>query len=247
MAPEIPTPEPVAELSELSRLSGIFFEPQRAFTDIARCPRWIVPLLLIVVAALAYTFTFTQHIGWARFMRQTMEGNARMAQPTPEQRDKAIETQARFAPIMGYVGVVVGIPAYSAIAAGVLLLVFNAVLSAQLKFKQVFAIMCYSGLPGLLFTLLAIGVMFLKNPDDFNLRNPLMFNPGAFMDPNGPQKFLYALLSSLDLFTFWTIVLVAIGLSTAGRKVSLGSALSAVILPWAIWVLAKSSVAGLFG
>jgi len=247
MVPEMSPPEPVEELGEGSRLSGIFFEPKKAFSDIARRPSWIVPLVLIVLGGLAYTFAFTQHVGWERFMRQTIESSPRTAQLSAEKREQVIDTQARFAPIFGYVGVLVGVPLYNVIAAGILLLLANIMLSAQLRFKQVFAVVCYAGVPGLLFSALAIGVMFLKNPDDFNLRNPLMFNPGAFMDPNGPNKFLYSLASSIDLFTFWTIALMAIGLSAAGRRVSFGGALSVVVLPWAGWVLIKSAMAGVFG
>ena len=89
-------------------------------------------------------------------------------------------------------------------------------------------------------------VIMLKNPDDYNMNNPLVFNPGAFMDPTGP-KFMYSVMSSLDLFSFWSIFLIATGLkAAAGKKLSFGGALFAVILPWAVYVLLKSAVAGAF-
>jgi hypothetical protein len=95
--------------------------------------------------------------------------------------------------------------------------------------------------------LLAIAVMFMKPPDDFNLQNPLVFNPGAFMDPLTSSKFLYSLASSLDLFRLWTLVLIAIGLKAAGGKqVSMGGAVTAVFLPWAIWTLGAAALAGAF-
>ena len=234
-------------MSEVSRISGVFLEPSKAFADIAERPRWIVPLVLLIAAGLAYMFAFSQHVGWERFMRQTIENSPRTAQLSAEQRERVISAQARIAPVFGYAAVIAGTPVYMLVSAGVLLLIFNSLYSAELRFKQVFAVMCYAGLTGLVFTMLAIAVMFLKNPDDFNLRNPLVFNPGAFMDPNGPAKFLYALASSLDLFTLWTILLVAAGLSAAGRKLTYGRALTGVLLPWAAWVLLKSASAGLFG
>ena len=247
MTPESVSSVPVAGMSEVSRIFGVLFEPKKAFADIARRPTWIVPLVLMIVAGLAYMFAFTQHVGWERFMRQAIENNPRAAQLTPEQRERALSTQTKFAPIFGYAAVVAGTPIYLLISAGVLLLIFNSMYSAQLRFVQVFAVMCYASLTGLVFTALAILVVFLKNPDDFNLRNPLVFNPGAFMDPNGPAKFLYSLASSLDLFTLWTLLLVAVGLSAAGRKVSFAKALTGVVVPWAAWVLVKSASAGLFG
>ena len=74
-------------------------------------------------------------------------------------------------------------------------------MSAPVRLKQVFAILCYASLPGVIMALLAIAVMFMKPPDDFNLQNPLVFNPGAFMDQATTSKFVYSLASAFDLFT----------------------------------------------
>src|ERR1039458_4734061 len=120
-------------------------------------------------------------------------------------------------------------------------------MSAQVRLKQVFAIICYSGMPGLIMVLLAIAVMFLKPPDDFNLQNPLVFNPGAFMDPTATSKFVYSLASSLDLFRLWQLVLIGIGLkAAAGKTLSMGGAMTAVFLPWAIWILGTAALSGVF-
>ena len=103
-------------------------------------------------------------------------------------------------------------------------------------------------MPGVIFTALAIAVMFMKPPDDFNLQNPLVFNPGAFMDPTTTSKFLYSLASALDLFTIWTLLLIGIGLKAAGgRKLSMGGAMTAVFLPWVLFILCAAGVASMFG
>jgi hypothetical protein len=58
---------------------------------------------------------------------------------------------------------------------------------------------------------------------------------------------LYTLAMSLDLFTIWVILLTATGLkAAAGKRLSFGGALFAVVLPWAILVLGGASLAGLF-
>ena len=70
-------------------------------------------------------------------------------------------------------------------------------------------------------------VLFLKDPEEFNLQNPLMFNVGAYLSPDSPAA-LRALGSSIDLFSLWIIVLLAIGVSSAARKMSFGKALTAI-------------------
>jgi hypothetical protein len=249
MTPEqLPEMEPAPKgMSEASRLAGVFFEPSKTFADIAARPTFWVPLILSLVFGLVYMTLFSQRVGWERMIRHQTETSSRAAQLTPEQRETQIQMGAKFAPVMGYVGILAGVPIVLIVWGGVLLGIVRGVMSAPIRFKQVFAILCYAGLPGVIFMILAIAVMFLKSPDDFNMQNPLVFNPGAFLDPATTSKFVYSFASSFDLFRLWTMVLVAFGLKAAGGKqISMGGALTAVFLPWLIWTLCAAMLAGLF-
>jgi hypothetical protein len=67
------------------------------------------------------------------------------------------------------------------------------------------------------------------------------------MDPISTPKFLYTVATALDLFTIWTILLTAVGIkAAAGKRLSFGGALFAVVLPWAVLVLLGATVAGIF-
>jgi hypothetical protein len=249
MTPELlPEEEPQPKgLGEASRLTGVFFEPAKTFADVAARPGFWAPLILVIVVSLVYMVLFGQHVGWERMIRHQTETSSRAAQQTPEQRELGIQMGVKFAPVMTYVVILVGVPLGTLIWAAILLGIVKGMMSAQVRLKQVFAIIWYSSLPGVIMALLAIAVMFMKPPDDFNLQNPLVFNPGAFMDPLTTSKFLYSVASSLDLFRLWTLVLIAIGLKAAGGKqLSMGGAATAVFLPWAIWTLFWAAVAGVF-
>jgi hypothetical protein len=249
MTPEI-VPDEESQpkgLGEGSRLTGVFFEPAKTFEDIAARPNFWAPLILIMVVALVYMALYGQHVGWERMIRHQTEMSSRAAQLSPEQRETQIQMGAKFAPIFGYVGVLVGVPLVTLIWSAVLLGIVKGMMSAQMRLKQVFAILCYAAMPGLIMMLLAIAVMFMKSPDDFNLQNPLVFNPGAFLDQATTSKFLYSLASAIDLFTLWKLVLIGIGLKVAGgRALSMGGAMTAVFLPWAIWTLCAAGLAGIF-
>jgi hypothetical protein len=246
MTPEnSPAVEPApAGMGEFSRITGVFFDPKKTFQDIAQRPSWIVPLVLIMIAALAVSMTMAQRIGWERIVRHGMESSSRAQQMTPEQREQGVAMGVKIASIMGYVGIVF-VPLVYVIMAGVLLGVASGIFSAGIRFKQVFAVVCYASLTGLISSILTIVVLYLKNPDEVNVQNMLVFNPGAFMDPGTSSKFLYSLATSLDLFSFWTILLMAVGLkAAAGKKLTFGGAVFAVVLPWAVYVLGKSAWAG---
>jgi len=249
MTPElVPDSEPQPKgLGEVSRLTGVFFEPAKTFTDVAARPAFWVPLILMMLGALAYITLFGQHVGWERMMRHQQETSSRAAQMSPEQREQQLQMMTKFAPIGGYGAVLVGVPVGTLVWAAVLLGIVKGLMSAPVRLKQVYAILCYAAMPGLIFTVLAIVVMFMKPPDDFNMQNPLMFNPGAFMDPTTTSKFVHSLASSLDLFRIWTLVLIGIGLKAAGGKqLSIGGAMTAVFVPWIIWQLGAAAMAGMF-
>jgi hypothetical protein len=163
----------------------------------------------------------------------------------PEQREQAIQMGAKFAGVTIYVGPIVGVPIMYLIMAGVLMGIVAGLLSAPVKFKQAFAVVCYAGLPGVISAALATVVMFLKKPEDFDIQHPLAFNLGALMDPQTSSKFLHSVATSMDLFTIWVILLLATGFKAAGGKsLSFGGALFAVVLPWGIWVLIRAALAG---
>jgi hypothetical protein len=109
------------------------------------------------------------------------------------------------------------------------------------------AIVAYGFLPLLIQTGLSMVVLYLKDPEEFNLQNPLMFNVGAYLSPDTPAA-LRALGSSIDLFSLWIMVLLAIGISAAARKISFGKALAGIIFPWALFVGLKTmaAAAGLY-
>jgi hypothetical protein len=238
---------PPAGMGAFSRLTGVFFEPSKTFADIARRPTWIVPLLLTIVASIGLTALYGQHVGWERLIRQKLEASSRVQQLPPEQKEQIIATQTRLAPVFGYAGTLIAIPLSFLLVAAVFTGLVAGVMSAPVRFKQVFSVVAFAGLPNVLSMLLATVVMFLKNPADFDLQNPLMFNVGAWMDPEHSSKFLYSMATSIDLFSFWIMLLMATGLrAAAGRKLSFGGALFVVILPWAVYVLAKSGLAAAF-
>jgi hypothetical protein len=87
-----------------------------------------------------------------------------------------------------------------------------------------------------------------EDPETFNIKNFAPTNLAALLYPNPAEanKVLYALTSSLDFVTIWTLVLLAIGTATvAGVKRSSGYI--AVFGWWAIFVLVGVGFAAAFG
>lgn len=235
---EAPPPPP---MSEVGRLVGVFFSPGQAFKDIAANPRWWVPMVLGMLVTTTFIYLFSQHVGWEQFLRQQLTANANMSS---EQR---VQTEAFMGRILPYITWGSGLlgPIFSAVVmAGVLLFLANVVMGAGIGFKNALAAVTYGTLPNLLKSGLAILVMYLKPPEEFDLRNPLMVNAGAFV-PAGSPLWMSTLGASLDLFTFWCMILVAIGLAAASKRLSAGKAFGMILFPWALIVILQVGAAAI--
>ncbi len=225
-------------MNEASRLLGVFYEPGKVFADVAQKPRWIAPILVSILMGVALVYTISTHIGWDQTIRKTMANNSRMAELPADQREKAIATGTKIASIGGWVGAVLGAPLFVLIIAGVLTGIFNGLLGAEIRFAQGFAIAAYALLVRALLSGLFILLAFLKPPEEFDLQvSP--FSPAAYMNRLENPKWLMALAGSLDLFTIWSIVLLAIGFSVAAKKLSFSKALITIMIPWLILVAAQ--------
>src|SRR5690348_1891656 len=238
---------PSKELSEFARLSGILWEPGATFRDIAARPRWWPPLVIVIALSLVFSVTFTQRGGWEHFFRQQMETNSRMQSMTADQRAQTLAIQVKVGPYFAIGGAVVGFPVFAVVAAGIFLLLFRTLLGADVTFKQVYAVCCYSFIPLIFSSIMALAVMLLKEPDQFDLQNPILTNVGAFLDALSTPKWLYALASSVDVFSAWVMVLMATGLSAAARKISWSTSFMCVLGTWLVYVLLKMGGAAVSG
>ncbi len=238
-------------MSEAGRLTGIFWEPRPVFEDLAQRPRFWVPLLILSAFAVVYMVTFTRVVGWESVYRQQMSSNPQLAQMPAEQRQQALQTMTKVVGPVASIAAVVG-PAMGMLVISVVLLgCFNLLGGAGIKFRQAFSITCYSSLPSVLATIGALTVMLLKNPEDFSLQNPLPLNVGAFLTPGTTAPWLLRLATSIDAFTIWAILLLALGFSVAAAqkktKMSYGQALMLVLIPWALYVVVVVGIAAITG
>ena len=226
-------------MGELGRLGGVLFDPKPAFADIAARPvRWWVPLLLLSVITVGFILLFSQRVGWERFFQQQFAQNPRTREMPAEQRERIIGQQAAVTKWVAPVIAPIQFGVLTLVVAGVFLFVFNILAGSQLTFRQVFTVTSYSLLPFAVATLLAMGLMYVQSPAEFDLQNPVMSNLGVFFDPV-ESPVLFALTKSLDVFVIWVLLLLATGFSAAGRRLSWGKAFTWVVGTWVLFVVGR--------
>jgi hypothetical protein len=239
-----PVEPEVARMSQLSRVCNIFFEPSRVFADIRRKASWWLPWLLVSVMSLVFVVALQQRIGFEKVTQSSIAHNAKQAERfdklTPDQKAQ----QMRLATAITK-GICYGMPAMVllgiVINAALLLAIYNFILGAELKFSNTMAVSAWSSLPGLISTPLAIVTMYLSDPDGYDVKHPLASNLGAFFDPQA-HPFLSTFLGGFDLFTLWTILLIAIGF-TQYSKVKRSTGFWTIFGLFLVWKLMQGGFA----
>ncbi len=244
-------PAAATGLTQWQRVADTFTAPSKTFDDIRRGNRsWWLPLIVLALSSYILFGAVVQKIG----IRQTVENQItmdpqaqeQMAKATPEQREKGMQFRTGFTKVMFIAG-----PAfqmlYAVVFAAVLLGTINFGFGGKAKFGDLFALMYYAWLPQVVKVLLGTAVIYAgMAPESFNIKNFAPTNLGAFLDPIDTAKALYALATSLDVVTIWTLVLMSIGVATvAGVKRSTGYI--AVFGWWLIIVFFGAATAAVMG
>ena len=243
-APAVVTAPPAAEaepkgLGEFDRLTGVLFDPKATFPDIVARPRWWVPVALLTVLTLSFLAVFDRLGGWEPFFHQQLDRNERVQQLPVEQRERILEQQLRIVPIIGYIQGTVGVALFAVVLAGILLFVFNILAGQNLEFRKLFAVTCYSLLPLGVNSVLALVVFLIKGPEDFDLQNPVATNVGAFLDPGQVPSWVVSVASSIDIVSFWVVLLLATGIAAAGRRLAWNRAFGWMLGTWMAWMAVK--------
>lgn len=239
-------PQEQPSMSFFSRLIGVFFSPGETFDDIARKPDILAPLIVGILSAIAFSEVMLAKIGMERIVRAQLEQSAAASSLTPDQIEQRIATGAKIGAIFTHVFGVLGVPIFMLIIAAIGLGIVNLIFGSKTRFATAFSVACYANLVSVLGSILAIVMMLFGDPEHFNASAPVPTNLGFFMDQAHTSKPLFALASSIDLFTFWFMVLLGIGFAaTTQRKAKSTSVFFAFLGIWLLYVLAKVGIASI--
>jgi hypothetical protein len=230
--------------SGFGRLITVLLAPAKTFRSIGERPTWLAPLLVGMVLTGAVGLLVMQKGDMEEMIRTRIEESGR--EVPAEAIEQQVEFMERFGWIFGLFGVLV-VPVINVIVAALFLGVFK-LLGSDLDFKQSFSTYLYGTVPMLVAAVLGLPLLFARESltmEELQAGGVLMSNLG-FLAPEDAGAALRAALTSLDLFSFWSIVLLAIGYRVVGR-VSAGAAAGTVVGLWLVYVLGKIGWAALFG
>lgn len=236
-------------ITEIRRISGVFAEPSTVFADIARKGRWWLIAAVLILLNVVAVSAMVQRVGYDLMIGKTLEQNRQIQEMSAEQRAQVYESQRKFMPIAVRVFPPVAILGGMLIVAAVLLFTYRFLLDAEVKYKEALNITAYSFLPpAVAGNIMFFALLYLKPPDEFDFESASGLSLGSFLSRD-TAAWLRSLANSLDLFTIWTIVLIATGFTAlcGARRMPFSRSLWGVLAPWLVYVLAKMGFAALTG
>jgi hypothetical protein len=243
-AADVPTNQ--KPLTEVERLVDTFVAPSKTFTDIRHNASWWVPWLLMSVFGLAMVFTVDKKLGldtaYENQLRQSPKQMDKIDQMSADQKAKAIQIGTTITKYFAYGSPLLTV-IFVGIIAAVLMATFKFGLGADVKFSQSLAISMYAFLPSIIKSLIAIAVIAAGGAEGFTFQNPVASNLGGLVDANS-SHFLYSILSSIDIFNIWILVLTGIGYSCITR-VKRGTCMVVVFGWWAVMSLIGAGIGAL--
>jgi hypothetical protein len=235
----MPAPDAQATIGPFGRIIGVFFSPKNTFEDIVRKPSWVAPVLLWTALSLIGSFVINQRTNWREYISQQIERNSSTANLPAEQKQQRIEMGAKLSPTITLVIGLVFPVCIVLLEALILWGAYNLLGGANTRFGISLGITSHANLVGVVGALLLILVLYLKPPGTVDLDNPIATNVAVFL-PDGSAKWLESFCKSLDILSFWTMALLAIGFgATNPRKLKGGKAFSIVFSVWGAYVVIK--------
>jgi hypothetical protein len=218
-----PPPAPAPKPSGFERLIGVLMSPSETFASIARQPDFAVPLIVFIIVSAITGFVFAQRVDFVAPAREAMEARGNM---TEAQMESALRITGIISKILSYCAPVFGLIILLIIAA-VLLLAFR-LMGGEGDFKQAFSVTLYAWMPQIIKSvIITILVAAKSGVTSMDLPVLVRSNPG-FLVSLKDHPLLFSLLTNVDLFGIWTLVLFIIGFSYVS-KFSKGKSAAVVI------------------
>ena len=239
-------PEPQASLGPFARVIGVLFNPRATFEDIVRKPSWLLPFVIYLVLVVLVCVSLNMRMNWREYVSQQIEKSSQASQLSADQKEQRIEGGAKLAPVFTYV---FGLGFQLIFVFGMTFIMWGAYSllgGISTNFSTAIGITAHAFLTGLISSPLFLAILYLKPAGTVDLENPVAANLAAIL-PDDSAKWLFALCKSIDLFSIWTLILLAIGFAAVNpRKLKGAKAYTVAFSVWAAFVLCRVGWAFIF-
>lgn len=234
-------------MTSLRRVVSVLFSPGKTFQEIGERPTWGVALVvLLVVAGISSTVVLSKIdlSSQESMIRDRLEERGMSGEELERAVEQAVTFTEKSKPFWPVAGLVFSVAFY--LFAALLLWGGVTLAGGQARFVTALSTTLHGLMPQAVLALLTIPVALSQgtiDPETAQSGSILASNLAVFA-PEDTGAGVLALLSSLDFFTIWSVILLIIGFSVTAR-VSKGASAAVVIGCWIIAIAVKAGLAAL--
>lgn len=226
-------------------LADVFVAPARGLAAAAEKKSILPPILLATVVSLVFAAVLVPRVDWEKMARAQLDRAGASAQLTPHEVEEKVATVRKLGAVSTYGGAAVGTAAMAVITAFFLWMGLR-LAGARPVFLPTLAVASWGLLPGALARLLLVPAVLAHPAVDPREVGAMAPWSAAWFLPEGTKAQLLALASSVNLFSLWIAVLLAIGMAHVAQ-VSRARAGTVVGVLWALATALQMLAAGATG
>jgi len=213
----------------LARFVKVITSPRQAFTAITQDPKILWPALIFI--ALNVIFTVVVLPETLAFSEETLKAQGMSADQ--------IALSLKIVGPAAIAGAIIIQPIVWLIFAALLLL-YNQFSVGQARFKQLFAVAIFSSVP--LLILAFISTVLTKT---IGLKSALEVKTSLalFLGSTDSPGFIYRLMSNIELFSIWGLILLILGGAKAMNKKPRNLAVYVVVI-WLVYIVIGTLIGG---
>lgn len=225
------------KMGVIGKITGVFSSPRETFEAINQKPTWLVPFLLVVITVIVMQYAAMDIAMNDQIAKYDAKGLTAQAEATRQQADSPFK-------FIGLIFVPLGTLAVWAIFAGIFLFTGNTIMGGEAKFKNIFSLLAWSSLIGIVGGALKTFLIVSKGTAIGVSTSLAALLPTPELS-EGPSIF-YRVFSRFEIFSIWSLVLWIIGFSVIYNFTTKKSA-TLVISLWAVYCVIAVALGGLLG
>ena len=208
----------------------IFHSPSAVFARRQNGNVWLPIAVVTVILGVLFFATkgVMQPVFDAEFQRGAAAAMRKNPQLTEEQMATMRNFQEKFLGIFVFIFVPIGI-----FFSGLILWLVGKLVDAAESLRTAVIVAAYAFVPRIVEAIVNTVQALLLDSSSITSHYSLSLGLGRFLNPDTSSPFALAFLGRIDVFTIWTMVLLAIGLSVTGRIPRARAAMAAAI----VWVV----------
>ena len=195
------------------RAVGIILWPRDVFEQVVAQPRWLGMLVLVtIVVAGASGFFLSTDVGRQAAIEQQVSTLESFGISISDEQYGTMARQAQLAAYIQPAATLITIPVMTVGIAGVLFVVFYALVGGGATFRQMFAVVTHAEVILVAQQLFVVPLNYVRE----SMSSPSTL--GAFFPMLEPSSFIARFLGTIDLLLVWWAMVLAIGVAVLYQR-----------------------------